>query len=101
MINLILILIIEGYPGCDLAPFQLIPYSSSGPAAEFTADQQILNKTLTSNCSLVKALVKFPDDVEEMELQWLNESYVDLVILNKTLQFKVRTYTMVFLSLIF
>ena len=33
--------------------------------------------------------MKLPDSVTEEELKWLNQSYVDLTILNETLHFKV------------
>ena len=84
---------------CTLGPFQLIPYGPDAPAAKFT-DQQNSTKALT-HCSLQKGLVKFPDDVTEMELPWINESYVDLTVINKTLHFKVKLYAMASFSLIF
>ena len=99
MINLICIIFIGGYGNCELGPLQLIPYTPNEPATKFT-DQQQPNRALTS-CSLQKARVKFPDNVTEMELQWLDESYVDLTVLNKTLHFKVRTHTMTVFSSVF
>ena len=36
---------------------------------------------------------KFPDKATEAHLLWLNESYIDLTVLNKILLFKVRRYT--------
>jgi hypothetical protein len=44
------------------------------------------------SCSLKKdkpVLVKFPN-ATEMELQWLDQSYVDLNVSKKVLYFKVR-----------
>lgn len=74
-----------------MGPFQLIPYSHNTPPEKFT-DLQNRNKPLTS-CTLQKVLVKFPDNVTEVEQDWLNESYVDLTISDKRLYFKVRKYT--------
>ena len=94
VINLIYILLAGGYDNCVLGPFQPIPYTTNIPVTTFTyqeqpPNQQQLTETST-NCSLRKALVKFPDKTTEIELQWLDESYVDLTVLNKTLHFKVR-----------
>ncbi|CAB4039550.1 Hypothetical predicted protein, partial [Paramuricea clavata] len=36
----------------------------------------------------VKALAKFPDNPSDIDLQWLDESYVDLAVANETLNFK-------------
>ena len=99
MINVICIIFIGGYVYCALGPFQPIPYTPNEPATKFT-DQQQPNRALTS-CSLLKARVKFPDNLTEMELQWLDESYVDLTVLNKELHFKVRTHTMTGFSSVF
>jgi hypothetical protein len=63
-------------------------YSQQDSATQFN-DVDNPNVALES-CSLNKAKAKFPDQAEQMELQWLNESYVDLTIANgKTLHFKV------------
>ena len=83
---------IGGFLQCQLGPFQPISYSHNEPATKFI-DQQQPTRVLT-NCSLLKALVKFPHKVEFKELRWLNNSYVDLTVLNKTLYFKVKRYTM-------
>ena len=92
VINLICIIFIGVSGNCVLGPFQAIPYTPNEPATKFT-DQQQPNRALTS-CSLWKALLKFPDNVTEMELQWLDESYVNLTVLNKELHFKVSTHSM-------
>ena len=99
MINLIYIIVIGVSVSCQFGPFQLIPYTPNEQATKFT-DQQQPNRALTS-CSLRKARVKFPDNLTEMELQWLDESYVDLTVLNKALHFKVRTHTMTGFSSVF
>ena len=83
---------IGGFLQCQLGPFQPISYSHNEPAMKFI-DQQKPTRALT-NCSLLKALVKFPHKVKFKKLKWLNKSYVDLAVLNKTLYFKVRRYIM-------
>ena len=94
MINIICILFAGGYDNCELGPFQPIPYTPNTPITTFTYQQQPPNQQqlpeAQTNCSLRKALVKFPDKITEMEVQWLDESYVDLTVLNKTLHFKAR-----------
>ena len=82
---------IGGFLQCHLGPFQPISYSHNEPATKFI-NQQKPTRALT-NCSLLKAVVKFPHKVKFKELRWLDESYVDLTVLNKTLYFKVRRYT--------
>jgi hypothetical protein len=63
-------------------------YSKQDSTTQFN-DVDNPNVALGS-CSLNKAKAKFPDQAEQMELQWLNRSYVDLTIANgKTLHFKV------------
>ncbi|CAB3995087.1 Hypothetical predicted protein [Paramuricea clavata] len=69
---------------CAFGPFQVIPYSHNEVATNFCYDD---NPTLL-RCALHKAWVKFPDNATEMELPWLNESYVHLNGSNKTLHFK-------------
>ena len=69
---------------CKFTPFQVIPYNHEGPVTKFSHHDQVFN------CSLKKALVKFPHNATEVELQWLNESYVDLSIKNNTMHFKWR-----------
>ena len=44
-------------------------------------------------------MVKFPDNTTELEQQWLDESYIDLMVFNNTLQFKVRKNRMLFSQL--
>lgn len=82
------------YVSCTLGPFQLISYSVKDAAAKFYIDRRDLN---LSFCLLSKALAKFPDNATEIELQWLNESYVDLEVLNKTIHLKVRKNTIILL----
>jgi hypothetical protein len=41
-------------------------------------------------CSLRKVLIKFQDKATEMELPWLDKSYVDLDVSNNDMYFKVR-----------
>jgi hypothetical protein len=63
----------------------VIPYGHNEPATEFCYDGPF---TLLK-CALHNAWVKFPDNATEMELPWLNDSYVHLNGTNKTLHFKV------------
>jgi hypothetical protein len=51
------------------------------------------------SCTLTKALAKFPDNAREMELLWLDKSYVDLNVSNKDIYIKVRKYIDLCLSL--
>ncbi|CAB4033804.1 Hypothetical predicted protein, partial [Paramuricea clavata] len=69
---------------CVFRPFQVLPHSHKDPATTFLHTQQIFS------CSLTKAQAKFPDNATEIELQWLNESYVDLNVSNNNLYFKWR-----------
>jgi hypothetical protein len=63
-------------------------YSQQDSATQFN-DVDNPNVALES-CSLSEIKAKFPDQAQQMKLQWLNESYVDLTIANrKTLHFKV------------
>ena len=70
---------------CDFSPFQVIPYNHNDSATNFTFES---NDTL-QKCVLENVLVKYPNNCEEMELEYLNESYVNLNISNNTLYFKV------------
>ena len=94
VISFVFYLNIGGYDSCELGPFQLIPYSYNTPAAQFT-DEQSSNKAITS-CSLRKSMVKFPDNTTELQQRWLDKSYIDLMVFNNTLQFKVRKNKMFF-----
>ncbi|CAB4044499.1 Hypothetical predicted protein [Paramuricea clavata] len=69
---------------CSFKPFQVIPHSPKDEAIQFSYD---LRNTIFQKCSLEKAVAKFPDNVAEMDLQWLNESYIDLTVSSKTLYF--------------
>ncbi|CAB4026456.1 Hypothetical predicted protein, partial [Paramuricea clavata] len=75
---------------CVLGPFQLIPHSQKEQATKFSDFGE--PKIVIKNCSLPTngkpVLVKFPDNATEMELQWLDQSYVDLNVSNKVLYFK-------------
>ena len=76
---------------CEFGPFQLIPYSSKDAARQFI---NLRNSTkAVGSCFLWSAAAKFPDKVTEAHLLWLNESYIDLTVLNKILLFKVRRNT--------
>ncbi|CAB4004024.1 Hypothetical predicted protein, partial [Paramuricea clavata] len=73
---------------CVFGPFQLIPNSHQDSTTKF---RDIDNpKVVFKSCALPKAWVKFPDmyNATDMELQWFNESYVDLTVFNATLDFK-------------
>ena len=71
-----------------MGPFRLISYNTNKPVRKFFDKD---NPTVVmKSCSLRKVLVKFPDKAAEMELQWLDESYVDLDVSNNDLYFKVR-----------
>jgi hypothetical protein len=76
---------------CLLGPFQLIPHSQEEPATKFSdfGNPHIMMKS----CFLKKGklvLVKFPENAKEVELQWLDQSYVDFNVSKKVLYFKVR-----------
>ena len=71
---------------CSLGPFQLVPYSNDEPATQF---KDLNNNRLFQSCSLVKPWSKFPNQTLNIDLTWLNESYVNLTVLNGTLYFKV------------
>lgn len=45
------------------------------------------------SCSFKKAWAKFPGSRDAVELQWLNESFVDFKVLKKNLCFKVSKVT--------
>ncbi|CAB4042024.1 Hypothetical predicted protein, partial [Paramuricea clavata] len=70
---------------CPFKPFQVIPYSPKDQAIQFSYD---IRNTIFQQCSLEKALAKFPENNTEMELQWLNESYINLTVSSKILYFK-------------
>jgi hypothetical protein len=91
---------IGGSKNCTLGPFQFIPYrpySQNKPNRKFS---DIDNPTvMMKNCSLRKVLVKFPDKAREIELQWLDESYVDLNVSSNDIYFKVRITKFIRISL--
>ena len=73
---------------CEFGPFQVIPYLHDSLVSEF----EIVNKTF-SHCYLserIKFKVKYPDNATEIEMEWLNKSYVDLTVSGNKLHFKVR-----------
>ena len=81
--------IIAGLDGlgvhCGFTPFQLIPYTHSEPATEFTQTNKM------TSCSLDKSRkpqAKFPNITNNTELQWLDDSYVQFSVSNKILSFK-------------
>ncbi len=78
---------------CTFGPFQLIPFSNEEPATQFN------QRNTFQNCFFLRITVKFPNNIKEMELQWLDESYVDLTISNKILYFKVWKSTVNLFSL--
>ena len=78
---------IGGYDNCPLGPFQLIPYNKGKLAEKFSDIDN--RRAMMKSCSLRNVLVKFPDNAAEMELQWLDESYVGLNVFNNELSFKV------------
>ena len=82
------ILNIGGSKNCALGPFQFLPYKKNEPARKFFVKD---NPTVVmKNCSLRKVLIKFPEKAREMELPWLDESYVDLNVSNNVMYVKVR-----------
>jgi hypothetical protein len=70
---------------CDFSLFQVIPYNHNDSATNFTFES---SDTL-QKCVLENVLVKYPNNCKEMELEYLNESHVNLNISNNTLYFKV------------
>lgn len=44
-------------------------------------------------------MAKFPDNTTELEQEWLDESYIDLMVCNSTLHFKVSEVKMLFFLL--
>ena len=82
--------IIGSYP-CPFKPFQVIPFSHNDPPTKFT-HESVLVKTLL-HCNLLtkssRPQVKFPDNTAEMDIQWLDKSYVNFTVSNKDLYFKV------------
>ncbi|CAB4043521.1 Hypothetical predicted protein, partial [Paramuricea clavata] len=77
---------VGGSENCALGPFRLIPYNKNEPTRKFF---DINNPTVVmKSCSLREILVKFPDNATEMELEWLDESYVDLNVLSDNIYFK-------------
>ena len=83
---------------CEFKPFQLISYSHEEPATQFISGGTILSCFLYSNA---KAQVKFPNNTKEMDLQWLDESYVNFTVSNNKLYFKVLKSTVMLASLTF
>ena len=70
---------------CGFEPFQLIPYSHNEPATQFSQPNAM------TNCSLRKKennQVKFPNITNNMELQWLDDSYVQFSVSINALFFK-------------
>ena len=73
-----------------MRPFQLVPYNYENPATPFT-DYDSANLVLKS-CTLRLATVKIPNNTTEIEISWLNKSYVDLTVSDGTVLFKVYAY---------
>ena len=73
------------YP-CLFEPFQLIPYSHNDPPTKFTPKsvKMLLRCTLRRTGSQVK----LPGNTSEMDIQWLDRSYVNFTVLSKDLYFK-------------
>ena len=70
---------------CSFEPFQLIPYSHNEPATQFKQEE-----TMTS-CALSKkqkTLAKFPNITKNVELEWLDDSYVQFSVKDNILYFK-------------
>ena len=74
-----------------MRPFQHISFSHEDSETQFSLedDPQLKIQALKS-CSVMNARVKFADNVKDIELPWLNGSYVNLTVNNKTLLLKVR-----------
>jgi hypothetical protein len=77
---------------CPFEPFQVIPYSHSDPVTTLIHHDPPIQ---LQSCSVRNIRVKFPDNATEMELRWLNESYVNIDVSGIHLHFKVR-YLFVF-----
>ena len=78
--------VIIGTHPCSFEPFQLIPYSHNDPPTKFTPR----SVKMLLNCTLLRTGVKFPGNTSEMDIQWLDRSYVNFTVSNKDLYFKVR-----------
>jgi hypothetical protein len=85
---------------CEFKPFQLIPYSHEEPATQFISSSTIFSCFLYSHANS-KAQAKFPNNTKEMDLQWLDESYVNFTVSNNKLYFKVLKSTVMLASLTF
>ena len=78
---------------CDLGPFQVIPYSHNDVVTQVKFSSR--SEKILRYCSLskqTKSTVKFPNSSKEMEMQWLNNSYVNLTVSGNTLFFKVGKF---------
>ena len=72
---------------CILKPFQVIPYSPEDPPTKFTVEDSSEERLL--NCYLLNVTRGQSNDAAEMQLRWLDKSYVNLTVLNRNLFFKV------------
>ena len=89
LLRILIFLIIENRV-CEFSPFQVIPYRHNTLVTEF----KIANRRFTY-CTLplsTKSKVKFPGDGTEMEIPWLNKSYVNLTASGDKLFFRVRKF---------
>ena len=78
---------------CDLGPFQVIPYSHNDVVTQVKFSRR--SEKILEYCSLpkpIKSKVKFPNSSKEMEILWLNKSFVNLTVSGNTLFFKVRIF---------
>ena len=92
--------IIGAYP-CPFKPFQVIPYSHNGPPTKFThkSVKTLLRCTLLTRPK-ARPQVKFSEYTEEMDLQWLDPSYVNFTVSKKDLYFKVCYWIRLFSVLV-
>ena len=81
--------ILGAYP-CPFKPLQVIPYSHNDPRTKFTHEsvETLLHCNLLTQTA--RPQVKFPVNTTEMDIKWLDKSYVNFTVSNKNLYFKVR-----------
>ena len=88
---------------CELKPFQLVPYSHNDPPTKFTVDVNGVEMLL--HCSVLNGTtrnkkarpqVKYPRYSKEMELNWMEKSYINFTVSKKDFFFKVCYYNALF-----
>ena len=73
-----------------------MPHSHNVPATQFRHSNRSMIFKFCRLPRSTKPKVKFPDNSTEMEIEWLNGSYVNFTMSGDTLSFKVCKFIAVF-----